>query len=304
MQTTNGERRNTILVSAFAAILIALAASVLTAKLLPRSEAALGTSQSVYPEIRSRGSIRAGYYVGAPYLLVDLKTGQKSGIFYDVMESAAAKLGLKVEWVEEVGFGEMQESLRSRRLDIIGSGIWISPDRAKGAGFTIPILFDAVFPYVRADDTRFDAAPNSINQPSVTISTIDGEMAATIAAADYPRAKTLSLPQSTDFTQMILNVVSKRADLTFLALGPAENYSRVHPGQLRNLTPHQPARVFPAAIMIPQGDYTFATALNLTLSEMLNSGEIDSIIAKYEETPGVHLRVAKPFIRLKADTAQ
>jgi len=304
MQTTNGDRRATVLVAAIVAVLFAVVASLLTVRYTARSEPGVSSSTGVYSAIRSRGTIRAGYYVGAPYFVLDAKTGQKSGIFHDVMESAASKLGLEVEWVEEVGFGEMQESLRAGRFDAVASGIWISPDRAKGVGFTIPILYDAVFPYVRADDTRFDADLGSINQPSVTISTIDSEMAATIAAADYPRAKTLSLPQSTDFTQMILNVASERADLTFLALGPAEKYARVHPGELRNLTPQQPVRVFPAAIMIPQGDYAFATALNFTLSEMLNSGEIDGIISKYEEAPGAHLRVIKPYASPEVGTAQ
>jgi ABC-type amino acid transport substrate-binding protein len=197
--------------------------------------------------------------------------------------------------VEEVGFGEMAEGLSAGRFDVVASGIWISPDRARVADFTTPLLYDAVFPFVRSDDHRFDAKLDAANDPKITISTIDGEMAATIASADFPRAKTLSLPQSTDFTQMILNVASSRADLTFLALGPAEKYMRANPGQLRRLSADQPTRLFPTAIMLPQGEYSLKRSLDLVINDMLNTGEAEKIIAKYEETPGEHLRVARPF---------
>lgn len=304
METTQRVRRTTILIAVMIASIAAAFVSWLTIRATYAPTAATSSYVSVYPKVRERGTIRAAYYVGAPYFVIDPKTGKKSGIFHDVMESAASKLGLEVEWTEEVGFGEMAEGLRAGRFDAVASGVWISPDRAKNAGFTIPILYDAVFPYVRTDDKRFDGDLGTINLPSVTISTIDGEMASVIATADYPKAKTLSLPQSTDFTQMILNVASKRADITFLALGPAEKYRRANPGQIRNLTPQHPTRVFPAAIMVPQGDYALANALNLTLAEMLNTGEIDAIISRYEEEPGAHLRVIRPYDLARAGAAK
>jgi ABC-type amino acid transport substrate-binding protein len=286
--------RRAILIAAITALVVSLLASW---AMVRGSSGKNGAAQtSAYQEIRSRGTLRAGYFVGAPYFTIDPQTNAKGGIFYEITERAARRLGLRVEWVEEVGFGEMAEGLRARRFDVVASGIWISPDRAREADFSIPLLFDAVFPYARATDHRFDNNLASANDPGVQISTIDGEMAATIALADFPRARTLSLPQTTDFTQMILNVTSGRADITFLALGPAQGYLRANPGQIRNLTPDRPTRVFPTAIMLPSGEYMLKRALDLTLQEMLNNGEIESIIRRFEETPGAHLRVALPYM--------
>lgn len=256
------------------------------------------TDESLYTSIRNRGYIRAGYAVGAPYFVKDPITGEVSGIFADAMYEIAHGLNLEIRWVEEVGYGQMIEALRSGRVDIIGSGIWINANRASGADFTAPFFYDAVGAYVRYDDDRFDKNLVAIDSPSVRISTIDGEMAAAIAAADFPNASTLSLPQMTDFTQMILNVVNGKADLTFLGLGVARKYQLQNPETIRNITKDKPIRVFPVAIMLPIGEHDLRRAIELATTELYGNGTINSIILRYEEVDGSHYRLAAPYAPL------
>jgi polar amino acid transport system substrate-binding protein len=247
-----------------------------------------------YPQIRASGKIRAAFAVGVPLFVIDPNTGQKSGIFYDITNAAASHLGLKVDWTEEVGYGQMIQGLNDRRYDIVGSGVWINADRGKSADFTAPVYYDAVYAYMRTGNTRFSGTSN-LNSPSVTISTMDGELGATIAKTDFPLAKTLELPQSADFTQLILNVVDRKADIVFLAAAPARAYQAANPGKITAVDPNKPVRIFPNAIMIPQGQYELKQALDYALMEMLNDGEIDTILKKYEKQPGSFLRVAAPY---------
>jgi len=233
--------------------------------------------------------------VGAPLFLIDPNTKQKSGLFYDLVNSAAAKLGLKVDWTEEVGYGQMIEGLNTHRYDIVGSGIWINAGRGKDADFTIPVYYDAVLAYVRDGDTRFDKDLSILNSPNFTISTMDGELGETIAKTDFPRAKTEALPQTADFTQLIMNVVNRKADVAFLSLAAARQYQEANPGQIKAANLGRPVRVFPVAIIVPKGAYDFKQALDYALSEMLNSGEVESILKKYEKVPGSFLRIALPY---------
>ena len=248
-----------------------------------------------WQEILDRGTIRAGYFVAAPYFSKDANSGAVSGIFADAMSRAASNLGLKIEWVEEVGFGEMIEGLRNKRFDIVGSGVWINAARAKGADFTEPLFYDAVGIYVRSDDTRFDKQSDAINSSSVTIATMDGEMAATIASQDFPNAKTLAIPQSSDFTQMMLNVVARKADIAIIGLGPATRFQQANPGVLRLLNPNHPIRVFPAAVMLPQGEYRLKRAIDLALGELSNDGITSRLIEKYEGATGSIYKPRTPF---------
>jgi ABC-type amino acid transport substrate-binding protein len=252
-------------------------------------------TQSQYSIIRSSGVLRAAYAVGAPLLTIDPNTKEKSGIFYELVNEAASRIGLKVNWTVEVGYGEMIQGLNSNRYDIVGSGVWINSARGKDADFTIPAYFDAVFPYVKNSDTRFSKDISTFNSPEFTISTMDGELGASIAKADFPKARTLELPQNADFTQLILNVISGKADVVFLAAGPARAYQSVHPGQIRAVDPNKPVRIFANAIMLPSGQYELKQALDFSLREMLNDGTVEKILQKYEKIPGSFLRVAPPY---------
>src|SRR5438874_1363658 len=78
----------------------------------------------VYDRVMSSGVIHCGYVVYPPGLLKDPNTGKLSGVFYDIMESAAKSLQLRLEWTEEVGWGSMIEGLQANRYDMICSPVW------------------------------------------------------------------------------------------------------------------------------------------------------------------------------------
>ena len=256
---------------------------------------------SHYDRVLDRGEIRASYAVGAPYFIVDPNTGEQSGIFHDVVAEVGKRLGLKVSWTEQVGYGEMIEGLRAGRYDVMGSGVWMNSARGKGAEFSLPVLYDAVLPYVRSQDTRFDGDIQQLNSDNFSISTMDGEMAAAIANSDFPKAKKLAIPQASDFTQMILNVVNNKADITFLGVGPARQFQAKNPGQIKGLNPERPIRIFPAGILLPKGSFSLKSAIDSAIVEMLNNGDIERIIRKYEATPGSHYRVAPSFADLNSN---
>jgi len=279
--------------STTSAVIAAIAVSLLAYLFLPGRPAV--PTPTVYSKIQARKTIRAAYFVGAPLFTIDPNTKQKSGIFYEVVEKAAEKLGLSVSWTEEVGYGEMIQGLNSHRYDIVGSGVWINAARGKDADFTIPVYYDAVRAYTRPDDTRFDKDISVLNSPSYTISTMDGELGAAIASSDYPNAKKEELPQNSDFSQLILNVINKKADLVFLAVAPAREYLAKNPGTIRPVE-GKPVRVFPIALILPQGEYTLKQSLDYSITEMLTSGEIETILRKYENVQGSFIRTALPYL--------
>lgn len=253
------------------------------------------TKVDLFDNIQKTKVIRAAYTVGAPLFVIDPNSGEKSGIFYEIVDSLAKRLHLKINWIQEVGYGEMIQGLKDQRYDIIGSGVWINSDRALGADFTIPVYYDAVFAYSRVGDTRFQKNISILDSSIYTIATMDGELGASIANKDFPKARTLAIPQNADFTQMILNVISEKADIVFLAAAPARSYQAANPEKIVSVMPNQPLRIFPNAIMLPQGQYIFKQVLDFTLMEMLNCGEIDAILKKYEKVPNSFLRVSVPF---------
>lgn len=286
-------RQGLIRTAAIAAVAAALVSLIFLA--LTTTQQSTTTHVGQYQRIQSSGVLRAAYAVGAPLFMIDPNSKQKSGLFYDLTNVAASKLGLTVQWTDEVGYGEMIAGLKANKYDIVGSGIWMNASRGKDADFSIPVYYDAVFAYVSEGDTRFDSAIAALNDPKYTISTMDGELGAAIAATDFPRARTLALPQNADFSQLILNVINHKADLVLLSSAAARQYQIANPGKLRQVPTKNPIRLFPVTLLLPKGSYELKQALDASLTEMLNNGELEKLLVNYEKAPNSFIRVHPPI---------
>jgi ABC-type amino acid transport substrate-binding protein len=157
------------------------------------------------------------------------------------------------------------------------------------------LYFSPVFVYVKKGDKRFAGHLERIDSPDVKIATVDGETAQVIAEADFPKAKRLSLPQMTDCSQMLLNVVTGKADVTILEPAFTNQFIRHNPISIENICPEKPIRVFPNCWMFSRGEFEFKAMIDTVLDEVINSGAMDKIINKYEKYPNELFRVALPY---------
>ena len=236
-------------------------------------------------------SIRCGYGIWPPFITKDPNTGKLSGVFYDYTEALGQALGLKIDWVEEVGNGDFPVALENGRIDAMCFSVWPNASRARQIDFTNPIYYTAHYIYVRANDTRFDNNLEAINDPAVTIVAMDGEMGAMIAANDFPKAKKLELPQLSDNSQAFSSVTTRKADVFITDLSTAAEYEAANPGKIRQVPATAPVRVFRNTIAIAQKQEQFRRMIDTATEELLSSGRIEKIIAKYERFPNTFLRV-------------
>lgn len=273
-------------------IIVALITSFVGVKVFSTNNSS--QNDDLLSEILDRGEIRVGYVVYPPGMIKDPNTGELSGIFHDALEEAGQNLGLEINWVEEVGWGTMIEGLNTGRYDMIGSNVWPNSSRAKNVDFTIPLNYSAVGAYTRTGDNRF-ANLNDINNSNVTIATIDGEMSSFIAQDTFPNAETISLPQDTQVSQLLLNLTTNKADVTFVETAIAEEFLANNPGSVQNIVPNNPVRSFGNTMLVPKDQYAFKTMINTALEELLNNGRIGVLIDKYEKYPGSFYRVDRPY---------
>ena len=251
--------------------------------------------ESAYARVMRTGQLRVGYISYPPSFQKDPNSGEYSGIFHEVLQEAAREMGVKVDYVEEVAWGTMIESVESGRVDLVCTGIWPTGARARRAEFSNPIYFSAIKAYVRADDARFDGRIGAIDDSQVRIATIDGEMTSVIARSSYPRAATVSYPQTADISQMLLEVVSNKADVTFVETAVGEAFAAKNPGKIRAVASVAPVRVFPNVMMVAKGEFELLSLLNVTLGQLANDGSTDRAISRYETHPGSFRRVSLPY---------
>lgn len=223
--------------------------------------------------------ITLGYIVYPPLLEKDAQTGELRGVSYDIVTAVAEKLGREVEWTEEVGWGTALEGLNTSRYDVLGTQMWPNEARERVAEFSDAPFDSVLFPYVRADDSRFDNDISLINSPEVRVSAVDGELAVFIAAEDYPDAELKALPQLASYAEMFLNIVQNKADVSFTEPASANDFLKNNPGTLKQLD-IEPLRSYGNSFAFAKNN-PLLPEWNNAIAELVADGVILEILEKY-----------------------
>ena len=252
--------------------------------------------ETAYDRVMRTKTLRCGYALWPALIEKDPNGGRLSGIFVDYLEELGHSTGLKIEWTAELGFGDFVEALRVGRIDAMCSGTWTNAQRGMVVDFVTPISYQGVTAFVRADDTRFDHNLQAINSPEVTISTVEGASSQEIAETFFSKAKLMSLPQLSESSQQLLNVVSGKADVTFTDRYTVGQFLANNPGQLREVPADYPVNLFGNPIAVAKGEYALKQSLDNATQQLINVGIINQIIKKHETYPNTIYRPAVPYI--------
>lgn len=274
---------------------IAGTAGAVAGKMTAPERTSHAKEESVYDRVMRTGEIRCGYINYYPAFRRDPITGKFEGIFFDLTERIAKEVGLSVSWSEETTFDTMVPGIETRRFDAVLSGIWPSADRARAASFTNSMFYSAVEAYVRNDDMRFDGNLKRANAEDIKIATIDGEMSSFIADDDFMQSSRLSLSNTTDISQLLLNVQVRKADITFVETAVANAYLAKNPGTIRKVENSKPVRIFANTNMLPVKEPDFLQLFNTVQQQLLLGGVVEEILDKYKKAPDDFYPVAAPY---------
>jgi len=250
--------------------------------------------ETAFARVMRTRTIRCGYVVYPPAFIKDPNTGRYSGIIYDIVELMAKRIGLQVQWAEEVTFGTMVEGLKTRRYDALCLNGWNSGNYSPYLSQTIPLYYSVLDAYTWEGNDKFDDALEFANDANVKIATIDGTATKVIADQNFPRAAQLNMPQSTSYPMVLMDIAAHKADLTFVERSLANDFMAKNPDKIRRVRTAKPVRYYANGLNLPIADHELLSMFNMTLEEMIGSGDIDAILAKYN-TPPSNLPVPVPF---------
>jgi polar amino acid transport system substrate-binding protein len=266
------------------AVVVSAVVAFIVASLVDNRTAAPTQKETAYERVMRTGTIRCGYAIYEPLLGKDAKTGALHGVFYDLVNEMGRELDLKIDWATEVGYGEIEEGFQTGKYDMFCNGVIPTPKRAKFSLITTPVFYGGLLAWVRTDDHRFDDHPERLNTPDVTLVVRDGDINATVAQTFFPLAKTLSSPQLEEYSQMLVDVVTKKGDAVFFEKSFADNFLAKNPGSIRSAAPDKPVDVHPVSMMLPIGEVQFKNMIDTTLTKLILSGAVKQAIEKNGET--------------------
>ena len=250
----------------------------------PLGKTAEAPGESAYARVMRTGTIRCGYLFYPKILQRDLNTGAYSGYAYEFMEEIGKQLSLKIDWAEEMSFASAFDGLKTKRYDVACFPFTLMPGRARVTEFTKPIYSLPYFFYVRADDLRFDNAYAKVNDPAVKVAILEGELSQLVKAEDYPKAQTVSITSLADINQVLLQIMTGKADVAMTEPSSSEEFMLKNPGKLRRV-PGPSLRMQPGAFTVAVGEDNLRELLNTTIASLQAMGFIERVFKKYATAP-------------------
>lgn len=250
--------------------------------------------ESVYDRIMRTRTIRCGYFVHPPFLSKEANSGKLTGLYVDFMEALASIVGLKIEWASELNFSTFVQDIATGKFDMECAGGWANAKRGQFVFYPQPYAYIPLVAIVRDKDTRFDLDPNSLNDPQVKIATIDGESGSVVGRLRFGASKDISMPQNSSYNDLILSVITGKADATLVDFFTAVQFREANAGSIK-IIKHTPPLFMVAISPTLPPDIRLKQMVDVATYQLLNTGVVEQLLRKYETEPGQFLRVALPF---------
>ncbi len=248
---------------------------------------------ATFDRVTKTNSLRCGYAIATPWFFIDPQTGEKKGYAHDVTEAVAQKMGVKIEWTEEVGWGTAEQGLPNR-YDMMCGSVCVDPHRNRAAIYSTPFKHAPILPVARAEDTRFDAGTDAINNPSIRIGVKNNHVFEYIAKEKYPKATLVYANDISDDTEFLLMLETNKIDIALSGKITVDLYEKQHPGKIKALP--FPARYCDGAFMMPLGEFNMKQMVDNALLELNTAGVLDELAQKYMPLDPLYIRLpAKPF---------
>ncbi len=284
---------SSVLLSAFIGAVVALGAVQLVGS---KGDETASHKETAFERVMRTGVIRCGYYVFPPMTYRDPNTAELSGFSVDFMNSLASRAGLKVEWAEEVTFGNWVPAMQARRFDAVCTPMWPDAPMFKVVSFTEPLFYAGMSPLVRADDDRFGNDLGRVNQPDVTFVTQEGNMTDQVTRAAFPKAQFHVLSANVDGAQYYQTILTKKADAILTDQNGLYQFGKANgQGLLKFVAPERPVRLQSFPLVVGRNDLLLKDFFDQSIREMNNNGEIDRLLRKWEPEPGkTYMRASVP----------
>ncbi|MCB1559291.1 MAG: amino acid ABC transporter substrate-binding protein [Alphaproteobacteria bacterium] len=254
--------------------------------------------ESAFDRIMRTGVIRCGYYVFPPIMNRDANTGELSGISFEILNRLGKKSDIKIEWAEEVTFGNWVPAMQTKRFDVVCTPMWPDLPQAKAVAFTNSLFYSAKYVVVQENDNRFSSNTklSDLNNENYTFVVQEGNMTLNTTRNVVPKAKLHILAAGADGADYFQSIISKKADAVIADINAIQQWNKNNPeNKLRLLDKNSHVSLQQFPLVVSRGEQDLLNFLNLGIDEMNNTREIDSILRTWEFVPGeTYLRVSNP----------
>jgi len=234
---------------------------------------ALAQSASGLDAVKKRGTLRIGWGVWVPYMFLDPKTRQLTGITVSLGNALAEQLGVKAEFVE-TSWTTMVAGLQAGQYDMTMPYI-ITEERSKVVTFTDPIFKSSWGLMVPESKVGNYKSWHDLNKPGMRISTTLGSSAPRFLKL-LDQAEHLMMKDGSD---SIAQLLTGQADAWLSQYDAFRTAQQQHPNLA--VVPGPAIGQEDVALAMSKGDESLKAAVDGVIAELKRSGKLLAMIKAY-----------------------
>lgn len=228
------------------------------------------------PQILSRGELRVGLTADQPPLNFKTKSGKVEGLDVDIVQALGTAMELRVTLVE-MPFAELLPALESGKVDLVASGVTITPERNSRVAFVGPYFITGKS--LVAKESSFAGVTDvaQIDDPARTYVALAGSTSATFVQTFLPKATLVTAP---DYEAAVALVMDGKAS-AMIGDVLACNVAVWRNPDAGLVTPTTPFTAEPLGIALPGDDPLLVNLVENYLDTLEDTGILTQLKAKW-----------------------
>ena len=202
--------------------------------------------------------------------------GQYEGLDVDLMNSLAASLGVKVQFVK-TSWARLMDDFTAGQCDVAAGGISVTLERQKKAWFSQAYMVNGKTPLVRCADAQRFTSVAAIDQPGVKVIANPGGSNERYARASFKAAQLTIHP---DNLGIFKEVLEGRADVFVTESAEALVQQKLNPG-LCAVNPDKPLQYGEMGFLLPRGDALTKAYVDQWLHLIQANGDYQKLKARW-----------------------
>ena len=239
----------------------------------------LASAQSpVLDRILQSGELKVATSGHQPPFNAISKDGRLMGLEIDLMRALAEAMNVNLN-LTTMPFPDLLPALKEGKVDMVLSGLSITPQRIKEFAFVGPYVLSGKSVLTDSATLINMKTPRDLDKPELTLVALEGSTSADYARRIAPQAKLVTTPNYDEAVKMILNHEANAmiADMPACVLTVLQN------PHADLATPSQPFNIEPIGIAIPANDERFRNLIETYINAFESTGVLDELRKEWLE---------------------
>jgi polar amino acid transport system substrate-binding protein len=230
----------------------------------------------VLDRIVAKKELVVGTAASMPPLNMTMKDGQIAGMEIDLARLITGALDVKLT-LKTMPFNELLPALQAGQVDMILSGMTITPARNLKVAFVGPYLIAGKSILTKKAIIESMSDPSKVNNPDKVLVALKGSTSQVFAEKVFPKAKLLLMD---DYDQAVSMVREDKAQ-AMVADMPICQLSVYRYPDAGLVTLKNPLSYEPLGIAIPANDFLLINWLQNLLNTMQKDGSLEMIVNRW-----------------------